>query len=109
MGADKTGLLVVNCHPTDTMVWYVEAPRNEHRLVAKIPPAKDGICGISHVEGFFITQNHDFGFIAKWMGTRRYLFTGLPATKVGAIYFSEDGEAELRGLEANFQYCSWCQ
>lgn len=108
MSADKTGLLVVNCHETDTIDWYVESPRSEHRLVAKIPPAKDGICGISHVEGFFIVHNYDFGFIAKWMGTRRYLFTNLPPAEIGAIYF-RDGEAELRGLEANFQYCPSCR
>lgn len=110
MGSDKAGLIVVNC-TADNMEWYVENPRSESRLVAQIPAKKDGVCGVSHAEGFFkAINNYDFGFHAPWMGNkaRRYIFANFPATEIGVIYFGEDGEAELRGMEAQFQFCSWC-
>jgi hypothetical protein len=92
IGGDKWGLIVVNCHETDYLDWYIEEPRNEHRLVAKIPAYQDGHCGVSHLEGLYSSVTYDFGFFAPWLGdTRRYNRVTFPAGQIGVLTYGRGG------------------
>jgi hypothetical protein len=58
-------------HPS----WYIEEPRAEHRLVAKVPAYYDGHCGVSQLEGLFGEVSYKFGFLAEGMPGVGYLST----------------------------------
>jgi hypothetical protein len=97
LGGDKGGLIFVNCHETDALDWYIEEPRNEHRLVAKIPAYHDGHCGVSQLEGFYSSVTYEFGAFAPWLeGTWRYLNVRVPAGQVGKM---EAGSWGLGGIQ----------
>ena len=105
MGGDKGGLIIVNCTHND-IDWYVEEPREEHRLVVKIPAFYDGHCGVSNLEGFFPNVRYEFNFFAPGAGSKRVRYGyvppddpayhiaymgNVPVQQVGVVNFGQGG------------------
>lgn len=90
LGGDKWGMILVNCYNA-YVDWYIEVPRVEHRLVAKVPAYHDGHCGVSQLEGLFADVPYTFGFLAEGMPGVGYLDAQIPAGQVGLLNFGRGG------------------
>ncbi|MBC8253528.1 MAG: hypothetical protein H8E35_05815 [Ardenticatenia bacterium] len=86
LGGDKAGIIVLNCY-RNVLDWYIEEPRSEYRLVAKIPAYHDDHCTVSHLEPILAAPvPHMFGFLSEGVqGTTMSKMFQIPAGQVGVL------------------------
>ncbi len=102
LGGDKSGVILVNCQGPEALDWYIEEPKSEYRLVAKIPAPYEGHCGVSHLEGLYVGVTYEFGFLAPWLsGLHRYSLPRMSAGQVGVMYYGQ--AMEMRGAHADLK------
>jgi hypothetical protein len=97
LGGDKGGLIIVNCSGND-IDWYIEEPREEYRMVAKIPAFYDGHCGVSHLEGLFTSVRYEFNFFAPGAGSKRVRYGNVPFGDTASTEYMGNVPAEHVGV-----------
>lgn len=103
LGGDKSGVILVNCQGTEALDWYIEEPKSEYRLVAKIPAPYEGHCGVSHLEGLYVSVTYEFGFLAAWLSAapHRYTLPRMSPGQIGVMYYGQ--AMEMRGSHAELK------